>query len=108
MADTPRERVFLITGATGALGSVVTREFARTGAYLALTGRSQEKLEQLIVETELQPECVFFATADVTHEDGATTLVEAAIARFGRIDVLLNTAGGYSGGKTVVETAVEE
>ena len=108
MSDTLRERVFLITGATGALGSVVTREFAHTGACLALTGRSEEKLEQLIVETELPPECVFFATADVTHEDGATTLVDAVLARFGRIDVLLNTAGGWSGGKAVAETAVEE
>ena len=108
MADTLRERVFLITGATGALGSVVTREFAHTGGCLALTGRSQEKLEHLIVETELPPECVFFAAADVTHVDGAEELVAAVVARFGRIDALLHTAGGWSGGKPVAETPVEE
>lgn len=108
MPDTLQDRVLLITGATGTLGSAVTREFAPSGACLALTGRSQEKLEHLIVATELPPECVFFAAADVTRVDGAEELVAAVVARFGRIDALLHTAGGWSGGKPVAETPVDE
>jgi len=47
MSDELRGKVVLISGATGALGSAVTREFARTEARLALTGRSEQKLERL-------------------------------------------------------------
>jgi NAD(P)-dependent dehydrogenase (short-subunit alcohol dehydrogenase family) len=90
------------------LGSAVTREFAQAQARLALTGRSAQKLERLIVESDLPAERVFTIAADVTQADGVGDLVSAVLARFGRIDVLLNTAGGWSGGKPVGETPVEE
>ena len=41
------DKVVLISGATGALGSAVTREFSQTQAHLVLTGRSERKLERL-------------------------------------------------------------
>jgi NAD(P)-dependent dehydrogenase (short-subunit alcohol dehydrogenase family) len=108
MPDTLQDRVVLITGATGALGSAVTREFAQTQGYLALTGRSEEKLERLVAETGLPAERVFAAAADVTQADGVDSLVAAITGRFGRIDVLLNVAGGWGGGKPVGETPVED
>ena len=108
MPDALRDRVVLISGAAGALGSAVTREFARTQARLALTGRSRKKLEQLVTETGLPTERAFAVAADVTQADGVKNLVEAVVDHFGRIDVLLNTVGGWSGGKPVGETAVEE
>jgi NAD(P)-dependent dehydrogenase (short-subunit alcohol dehydrogenase family) len=100
--------VVLIGGATGALGSAVTHEFARTQARLALTGRSAQKLERLVTETGLPTERAFAVAADVTQADGVKDLVEAVVDHFGRIDVLLNTVGGWSGGKPVGETPVEE
>jgi NAD(P)-dependent dehydrogenase (short-subunit alcohol dehydrogenase family) len=108
MSDTLFDKVVLISGATGALGSAVTREFAQVQARLALTGRSEEKLERLIAETGLPAERVFTVAADVTQAEGVEDLVSAVMARLGRIDVLLNNAGGWSGGKPVKETPVEE
>jgi NAD(P)-dependent dehydrogenase (short-subunit alcohol dehydrogenase family) len=108
MSDVLHDKVVLITGATGALGSMVTREFVQTQARLALTGTSAQKLERLVAKTSLPAERVFAATADVTQADGVVDLVGAVVAHFGRIDVLLNTVGGWSGGKPVGETAVEE
>jgi len=107
MSDSLRDKVVLITGATGALGSVVVREFAQTEAHLALIGRS-EKLERLATEVGLPAERIFTAPADVTQADGVRDLVEAIVARFEQVDVLLNTVGGWSGGKPVGETPVEE
>jgi NAD(P)-dependent dehydrogenase (short-subunit alcohol dehydrogenase family) len=103
-----RDRVVLIGGATGALGSVVAREFAQTEAQLALTGRSAQKLERLAGEIGLPAERVLTAPADVTQADGVEELVDAVVARLGRVDVLLNTTGGWRGGLTVGETPVEE
>jgi NAD(P)-dependent dehydrogenase (short-subunit alcohol dehydrogenase family) len=108
MADKLDGKVVLISGATGALGSAVTREFARTEARLALTGRSEQKLERLAAEVGLPAERIFTAPADVTQADGVRDLVEATVARFGGVDALLNTVGGWGGGKTVGETEMEE
>jgi NAD(P)-dependent dehydrogenase (short-subunit alcohol dehydrogenase family) len=107
MPDTLRDRVVLITGATGALGSAVVREFAQTQAHLALTGRSVEKLELVIAEAELPVERVFPMAADVTQPRDVQQLVAAILERSRRMDVLLNTVGGWSGGETVGETPVE-
>ena len=108
MSDELRGKVILIAGASGALGSAVAREFAQTGARLALTGRSEQKLERLAAEIGLPAERVFAAMADVTQADGVNTLMETVVARFDRIDVLLNTVGGWGGGKMVGETSIEQ
>jgi NAD(P)-dependent dehydrogenase (short-subunit alcohol dehydrogenase family) len=99
-----QNKTILITGATGALGSSVVREFAQTQAHLALTGRSEAKLAQLAAEINLPAERVSTAAADVTQADG----VESLATRFDRIDVLLNVAGGWGGGEPVGETSVED
>lgn len=109
MADKLDGKVVLISGATGALGSAVARDFARkTGARLALTGRSEQKLERLATEVGLAAERIFTTPADVAQADGVRDLVEGIVARFERVDVLLNTVGGWSGGKPLGETPVEE
>lgn len=108
MCDTLRDRVVLVTGATGALGSTVVREFAGTQALLALTSRSAEELEQQVVEIGLPKERVFSLAADVTQPGAVKDLVAAVVTHFGRVDVLLNTVGGWSGGRSVGETSVED
>jgi NAD(P)-dependent dehydrogenase (short-subunit alcohol dehydrogenase family) len=108
MPDTLRNRVVLITGATGALGSVVMRKFVQTQARLALTGRSTEKLERLMVENELPRESTLCTECDLTQASDVQDLADAVVAHFGRLDVVLNTVGGWSGGKPVGETSVEE
>jgi NAD(P)-dependent dehydrogenase (short-subunit alcohol dehydrogenase family) len=108
MSDTLQNRTVLITGATGALGSVVAREFAQTKACLALTGRCEEKLERLAAELDLPDERVLTAAADVTQAESVDSLMAAITEHFGSVDVLLNVAGGWSGGKSVEETPVED
>lgn len=108
MSDGLAGRVVLISGATGALGSAVTREFAQTSARLALTGRSEHKLAQLVSQIGMPEKRVTTFASDVTRPDGVESLVEAVVARLGSLDVLLHTAGGWRGGKPVHETPVEE
>jgi NAD(P)-dependent dehydrogenase (short-subunit alcohol dehydrogenase family) len=108
MPDTLENRTVLITGATGALGTTVAREFAQTRARLALTGRSEKKLEQLGTTLNLPSERILTAAADVTQAGSVESLVASIRDQFGSIDVLLNTAGGWSGGKPVGETSVED
>ena len=107
MGEELSERVVVITGATGGLGSAVVREFAQTGARLALVGRSAERLEGLVDRVGLPDERILPLPADVTQEEGVGRLVTTVLDRWGRLDVLLNTVGGWAGGKPVWETSVE-
>jgi NAD(P)-dependent dehydrogenase (short-subunit alcohol dehydrogenase family) len=103
-----RDRVVLIGGATSPLGSAVAREFARGESLLALTSTSQERVEALVDELDLPPERVLGSTFDATDPASVHELVSDVVQRFGRLHVLLNTVGGWGGGKTVDETPVDE
>jgi NAD(P)-dependent dehydrogenase (short-subunit alcohol dehydrogenase family) len=108
MSEGLKDRVVLITGASGALGSVVVREFARTEALLALTSRSPAALHELAAHIDLPEERVAVLRADVTQIEGVDALIKDVIDRFGRLDVLLNTVGAWSGGTSVAETSADD
>jgi NAD(P)-dependent dehydrogenase (short-subunit alcohol dehydrogenase family) len=107
--DQPRKgRTALITGASGALGSAVVREFVQTDLRLVLTSRSMDQLKALVDEVEIPEWRVLCVAADITQQDAIDNLMAAIGGRFGRIEVLLNSVGGWSGGNTVAETPVED
>ena len=106
ISDMLRDKVVLIGGATGALGSVVAHQFAETEAHLALTGTSQEQLDELAEELDLADERTLVSTVDATDPESVDRLVSTVVERFGSLHVLLNTVGGWGGGKTVAETPV--
>ena len=101
-------RVVLIGGATGALGSSIAHVFAETGSYLALTSTSEDALGELVGELGLPEERLFSSTVDATDPDSLSELVSDVVERFGGLHVLLNTIGGWGGGKTVGDTSVEQ
>ncbi len=108
MPDPLKDKVVLITGATGGLGSVVVREFVPTQAQLALTSRSLDKLEELVLGSDLASPRAFYAPADLTQPDEVQDLIDGTVRHFGKVDVLLNTVGGWGGGEPVHETAVQD
>ena len=82
-------RVALITGASRGLGLAIARAYAERGAKLVLAARGREALAA--VESDLAPRTEVLALALDVSED-AERLVQAALDRFGRIDVLVNNA----------------
>ncbi len=98
-------KVILITGASGSLGSAVARRFAAEGARLALVARRQSDLDALA--QELAPTETLVEAADLNDPAAVTALVERVVARFGGIDALVHTVGGYAAGKPVHETDVD-
>lgn len=86
--------VALVTGGGTGIGRATARELARTGALVAVCGRRHEPLEAVRTELEaLGRECLA-VPADVREPEQVEALVEQVLARFGRIDVLVNNAGG--------------
>ncbi|MER6489654.1 SDR family NAD(P)-dependent oxidoreductase [Streptomyces griseorubiginosus] len=86
-------RVVLITGASRGIGRAVALAFAREGALLVLAARSAERLARVEGEVRALGSEALSVPTDVTSPDEVTALVEAAVSRFGRIDVLVNNAG---------------
>lgn len=100
-------KVVVITGADGNLGRAVAAAFARAGASLVLVGLHQAKLAEVFGEAQANTRQLLVA-ADLTRQDGAADVAAQAIARFGRIDVLCNLAGGFRMGPPVHATPAED
>jgi NAD(P)-dependent dehydrogenase (short-subunit alcohol dehydrogenase family) len=104
-----QDKVILVTGATGALGRVVARTMAATGARVALTARRQEALDALVDELDAEGSGrVWAQAADLAVAQDVERLVSALAERWGGVDILLNTAGGWRGGVRVADVSEEE
>jgi len=89
------KRVALVTGASGGIGAAVARSLAAEGFAVCAHFRSrEEKAQALVREIEAAGGVAFAAGADLAEAAGAKSLVDATVARWGRLDVLVNAAGG--------------
>ena len=95
-------RVVMVTGAAGNLGRAVAQAFAADGAMLVLVDQRREALEQAYGANHPKQ---LLAPANLLAPEQIQGAVQAAIGRFGRIDVLCNLAGGFRMGEAVHETA---
>jgi len=99
-----QNQVVMVTGATGNLGSALARAFREAGARLALVDRHTELLEKTFPDLIDVPQCLLARCADLTNPDDVQTVVAQTIERFGRLDVLVHTVGGYRAGTALHET----
>ena len=99
--------VVLITGALTGIGRATAIAFAKEGASLAISGRHEAAGEALARELAELGTVAMFVPADVRHEDEVRALIDAAVARFGRLDVAVNNAGTEGRPGPVTEQTAE-
>jgi NAD(P)-dependent dehydrogenase (short-subunit alcohol dehydrogenase family) len=85
--------VVLITGALTGIGRAAALAFAQQGDRVVVSGRHDEAGQALATELRALGAEAEFIRADVRHEDDVRSLVDRAVARFGRLDAAVNTAG---------------
>jgi citronellol/citronellal dehydrogenase len=93
-SDANAGRVALVSGGGTGIGRASALEFAGTGASVVVCGRREEPLERTRAAIEAAGGACLATPADLREPDQAARVVDAAIERFGRIDVLVNNAGG--------------
>lgn len=92
-----KEKVVLITGANGLLGSSVTNLLLETGAMVVGASRS-------LNDKEIGHSNFAAKEADLSNGPAAQTLIGSTLKEFGRIDVLVHTIGSYAGGESIQNT----
>lgn len=86
-------KVVVITGASSGLGEATARHLSDRGATVVLGARRAERLQALVKEITQQGGAASAIVTDVTDAAQVQALVDAAVAQYGRIDVILNNAG---------------
>ena len=100
-------KVALITGATGALGKAIAFGYGLAGMKVFVTGRSDKKNQDLIKELEAQGIDCGYESGDPAVEADVVRITNAAVEKFGEINVLF-TAAGYNNPQPIVEQELAE
>src|SRR5258708_5941832 len=90
-------KVVLVTGANGGLGVSVTQAFLDAGATVIGTSRK-------IHQSEFNQPNFTAIAAELSTFEGTKVLVDQVVARFGKLDVLAHTVGGFAGGQSIADT----
>ena len=93
-SDANAGRVALVTGGGTGIGRATALELAGTGARVVVCARREEPLSQVREEVESHGGACLAVPADLREAEGVSRVVDAALDRFGAIDVLVNNAGG--------------
>jgi NAD(P)-dependent dehydrogenase (short-subunit alcohol dehydrogenase family) len=99
--------IVLITGALTGIGRATALAFGREGARLIVSGRRADAGEALVAELRTSGVEADFVRADERHENDVRSLIDRAVARFGRLDVAVNNAGTEGKSGPVLELTPE-
>jgi NAD(P)-dependent dehydrogenase (short-subunit alcohol dehydrogenase family) len=103
-----KDKIVLITGSGRGIGRAIAQLFAKEGAAIFLTARTEKELVATVEEISAAGGRAAFAVADLTYEAGCKRVFSAARAKFGLIDILVNNAGHYGPVVPVEEYPLEE
>lgn len=102
-----KDQVVVITGGAGNLGAAVTRAFFHAGARVVIVDRQRDMAVEVFGDDIPEGEYCLYVAGNLMDESSVAEIVETIIARFGRIDVLINIAGGYRAGTPIHETPLD-
>jgi glucose 1-dehydrogenase len=96
MSNNSQKKVVVVTGSSRGIGKAIAKEFAKNNYSILLNARDEKELIETVEEIRNEisdPNKVAYLTGDISEEKTCISLIEEAIKRFGRINVLVNNAG---------------
>ncbi len=100
-------KVAVVTGGAGGIGGAIARRFAREGAHLSLVDIDADAAKTIATELTAKKTDVITVVADVTNKQSVQEMVQTTLNRWGRIDILVNVAGGADR-KLVVDMTADD
>lgn len=97
-------KVVLVTGASSGIGAATAQYFSKLGAELSLTGRREDNLRKTGSKCSKEP---LYLTGELTKEEDAARIVSETIKKYGKLDVLVNSAGVLERG-SIEDTTLEQ
>ena len=86
-------KVAVVTGASSGLGKAICETFVREGAKVVAVARRVERLEELAASLAGQPGEIAVYPGDVTKQETNEGMIDFAVEKFGRLDIIVNNAG---------------
>ena len=99
-----KDQVVVITGGTGVLGRCIAEYLATQGAKVVILGRRKEEGDEIVAEITSRGGEAMFLVTDVMNAEVLQANCDEIMAKYGRIDALLNAAGGNMPGATIAPT----
>jgi NAD(P)-dependent dehydrogenase (short-subunit alcohol dehydrogenase family) len=97
------DKVVLVAGGTGGLGRAVSVAFVEAGAKVVVTYRKAEEFAALLESAGSKASSLEGHQIDVSDEGAVGQMMEGVVAKYGRLDAMVNTIGGYAGGTKLWE-----
>ena len=116
IGDKYNDKVAVVTGSSRGIGKAIAKEFAKNGYSVVLNARDEEELKQASREIEEETKQnddnnnskIALVVGDISQEQTSKSLIEEAIKRFGRLDVLVNNAGISGTSKKINELTTDD
>lgn len=102
------DKIALVTGGTGGLGSIVSQSLAREGAVVIVTHSGSGQSLQKLLDLQKNFSIIEGICLDATKEDSVQSSISDVFKRFGRIDILCNVVGGIGEKRLIEETPLSE
>ncbi len=102
------DRVAVVTGGAGGIGSSIAKAYAEAGARVVVASRKKENLDVVVDEIESAGGKALAIACDITAPAQVDGLVAAAVDAYGRVDVMVNNAGGGAAPSLPEDTPYEE
>ncbi|HHB79785.1 MAG TPA: SDR family oxidoreductase [Saprospiraceae bacterium] len=97
-----KNKVAVITGGNGTLGRTFAKGLAKAGATVFILGRNKEKSDQVIAQAQQEGLKIQAVFCDVLDENSVQEAANSILAKAGKVDILVNSAGGNMAGATVM------
>lgn len=108
MSEELQNKIAVVTGGAGGIGTRIVRAYASAGAHVVVASRNQGNIDKVAAEVEALGRQSLAIATDVTDPDQVDNLIDKTVEKFGRLDILVNNAGGAMFVKPPEELAPSE
>ena len=102
------KRTIIITGGTTGIGKATAYQFAKNGWNVVITSRSEKKGNAFVEEAKNEGLEMTFFQLDVTNEEQVAQVIEQTVAKFGKLDSIVNNSGISLGAAPLADTETDE